>query len=70
PGWRAFVDGRPVSILRADAVLQAIVLPAGARYVELIYLPMTFIVGAAISAVTLASVAILWWRVRRGRQPG
>lgn len=70
PGWRAFVDGRPVSILRADAVLQAVVLPAGARYVELIYLPTTFIVGAVISAVTLASVAILWWWVRRGRQPG
>jgi len=70
PGWRAFVDGRPVPILRADAVLQAIVLPAGARYVELIYLPTTFIVGAVISAVTLASVAILWWRVRRGHQPG
>lgn len=65
PGWRAFVDGRPVPILRADAVLQAIVLPAGARYVELVYLPMTFIVGAVISAVTLLGAAVVgWWSGR------
>ncbi len=63
PGWRAFVDGRPAPLLRADAVLQAVVLPTGARYVELVYLPTTFIVGAVISAVTLLGAIVIGWRL-------
>lgn len=68
PGWRAFIDGRPVPLLRADAVLQAVVLPAGARYVELIYLPTTFIIGAVLSAVTLLGTAVIGWRSGRLRR--
>lgn len=62
PGWQAFVDGRRVPLWRADAVLQAVLLPTGARHVELIYLPVTFVVGALVSLGTLVAAAVIWWR--------
>jgi len=40
PGWRATLDGRPVALLRADAALRAIAVPAGAHRVEMIYRPL------------------------------
>jgi len=37
PGWQAWVDGKPTPVYRADYLLQAIPLQAGARRVELAY---------------------------------
>jgi hypothetical protein len=37
PNWRARLDGRPVSVLRADSFLQAVVVPAGRHVIELEY---------------------------------
>ena len=34
PGWRAFVDGSERSILQANHVFRAVVIPAGARQVH------------------------------------
>lgn len=35
PGWQAFVDGRPVPLLRADAILSAVPVPAGRHELRL-----------------------------------
>ena len=37
PGWRATADGKPAEVTRADYSFMAVVLPAGARAVELTF---------------------------------
>jgi tetratricopeptide (TPR) repeat protein len=57
PGWRAYVEGREVPILRADYLIRAIPLKAG-RYdrIEFRYEPRSFTAGLVVS---LGSVALL-----------
>jgi len=59
PGWQARVDGKRVSILRADGVLRAVYLPAGEHTVELIYRPASFFIGGIISLGSVAVWAVL-----------
>jgi Bacterial membrane protein YfhO len=51
--WRAFVDGKPVPLLRANHAFQALQVPAGKHEVTLRYVDWMFRFGAAISALTL-----------------
>jgi hypothetical protein len=53
PGWRAYVNGEEVPIVRADYLLRAISLPAGRHEVSFVYRPWTFGLGAALSGMTL-----------------
>jgi hypothetical protein len=71
PGWRAFVDGREAQVLRADAVMMAVVVPAGEHRVEFVFDPFSVKLGAAISALSLLvlagiGIAALWGQ-RSGR---
>ena len=59
PGWQATLDGQPVPLLRADYVLRAVPVPAGEHTVELIFRPLTFTVGAIISAITIIALAVI-----------
>jgi len=59
PGWRAYVDGKPVPIVRADHVLRGLPLPAGEHHVELEYRPRSFLVGVAVSAAALVALALV-----------
>jgi hypothetical protein len=63
PGWRAAVDGQRVPILRADYILRGVPVPAGGHRVELVYRPLTFIWGAAISGITLLAVILAGLRL-------
>lgn len=67
PGWRARVNGQEVPLYRVDYALRGIILEAGVQRVELIYQPLTFYLGAAISLVTwlLISSLLLWRFLRR-----
>ena len=70
PGWRAYVDGQEVKVKRVNYILRAIALERGHHRVELIYAPLTFKVGAAISMMTLAVVLWKGWQWRRwGTKP-
>ncbi|MDM8527280.1 YfhO family protein [Anaerolineales bacterium HSG24] len=53
PGWQATVNGQATSILRADYILRAIPVPAGESAVELQFWPLSFIIGALISGLTV-----------------
>lgn len=69
PGWRAWVDDRETSVLRANYLFRAVELPAGARRVRLLYDPLSFQAGVGLFAATaLALGATVWWqwRSRRG----
>jgi hypothetical protein len=58
PGWRAWVDGQPVSLLVADHALRAVPVPAGEHLVELRFVPTLWTAGLAVSAVSLVAFAI------------
>ena len=61
PGWTARVDGRPVPILRADAIVRAVAWPAGRHVLEMTYRPREVALGGGVSAVTailLAGIAL------------
>jgi hypothetical protein len=59
PGWVARVDGLPVQIHRANIGFRAVLLPAGARLVELIYAPLSFRFGEIISVASLMVFGVL-----------
>jgi hypothetical protein len=59
PGWKAFVDGKEEVIRRANLFFRAVPLPAGNHTVEFRYEPRSFMVGLAISAATLFTLAVI-----------
>ena len=48
-GWRAFIDGEEVPILRADYTLRALLINEGSHEVEFVYDPGSFTIGRNIS---------------------
>lgn len=67
PGWRATVDGRSAPLLRADLMLRAVALPAGAHEVSFEYHDPALRRGIALAATGVLIVLILlaWPWVRR-----
>lgn len=57
PGWTATVDGDPVPVLRANYLVQAVPVPAGAHTVELRYRDPWVGYGLLGSALSLAALA-------------
>jgi hypothetical protein len=54
PGWRARWNGTEIEILRANAMMQAVVLPAGEGLLEFSFEPGSYRTGRAITLVTAA----------------
>ncbi|MBN1490699.1 MAG: YfhO family protein [Phycisphaerae bacterium] len=67
PGWRAWIDGEPAEILRANAVVQAVAVPAGAHRVEFRYWPQALTAGLALSLAALVGLALALVLNLRGR---
>lgn len=67
PGWRAFIDGAPARIYRANYLFRGLLLPAGEHEVALIYQPASVAVGAAVSVLSLAMAALILLAERRRR---
>jgi hypothetical protein len=68
PGWRAWADGQPVPVLRANAFQQAIALPAAARAVRMEYWPVGLskgLLGFATAALGLVAAALVRFAGRR-----
>jgi len=66
PGWRATVGGTPVPILRADYVFRLVRVPRGHSTVEFRYVPTSVRLGALVSTITVAVIAVALARTRRG----
>lgn len=59
PGWRAWVDGTPTDMLRADLLFSAVPLDAGEHLVELRYEPDSFALGWRITLGALITTVAL-----------
>jgi hypothetical protein len=57
PGWRAWVDGVPTPIQRANHAFQAVPVPSGRHHVELTYAEPGFWLGLSISVSSLFGAA-------------
>lgn len=66
PGWRAYVDGSSVPILRANYLFKAVPVPSGEHEVNLGYKPKLFYFGAVISGLVFFGLLFLIaaWRAK------
>jgi len=60
PSWHASIDGREVTILRADQLFRAVYLEAGRHEIRFFYRQAGLKAGLVISLVTLALLALLF----------
>jgi len=58
PGWKIYVDGKPVPSNIVDHALLAVFLPPGAHRVVCLFRPFSFMMGAFISFLTLLGLLI------------
>ena len=58
PGWKVFVDGEEKELYAADYIARGVFLPEGHHEVQFVYAPLSFKVGAWLSLITLALVAV------------
>ncbi len=67
PGWEAAVNNQRAPLVRTDAILRGVPLPAGSHRVEMWYQPKMFYWGVMVSAATLLlCVGALAWAWRHG----
>jgi hypothetical protein len=64
-GWSATVDGDSVPISLANGFVKAIPISAGFHSVKFQYMPISFLVGALFSLVSLFSLGILYIKNKR-----
>ena len=66
PAWRAYIDGQPTKLWRANYAFQALEVPPGRHSIQLRYEDRVFYAGLVISAVGIVISGWLW--VRAGRR--
>jgi hypothetical protein len=59
PGWKAYVDGKEVPIMRANHFFRAVALSEGQHVVEFKYEPLSFKIGLLISLTTIIALVII-----------
>lgn len=66
PGWKAFLDGRPVPVLKANYALRGVEVPAGKATLEFRYQPFSFTLG--LWCLELAAGILLFLPLKRVRR--
>ncbi len=61
PGWRAWVDGAPVPLQRAEYLFRAVAVPAGTHEVRVAYRPWWWPGVAVVSALAALGLLGLGW---------
>lgn len=67
PGWKAYVDGKDEEILRANYLFRAIPVGPGSHRIEVVFEPLSFKVGLAVSLFTVFLLLAGWiiWARRK-----
>lgn len=67
PGWKAYIDGKPSRVLRADWSLRAVPVGAGRHQIIMKFEPESFRTGAWITGITIfgSSSVIIFFRFRK-----
>jgi hypothetical protein len=60
PAWKAYVDGRPAKIWRANYAFQAVQVPPGHHQLRLVYEDSRLLIGAVLSGLGLLACLGLW----------
>lgn len=70
PGWRATVDGEPVSVYRANLAFRAVALETpGEHVVEMVFVPASQALGATMAVVgIMMAVGDVTWDLWRRRE--
>jgi uncharacterized membrane protein YfhO len=55
-GWTARVDGQPARVLIANALFRAVAIEPGTHTVEFRFEPLSHMLGAVVSAISLLVV--------------
>lgn len=58
-GWKAYVNGRPASILLVNHAVRGVVVPAGQTQLEFRYEPASFRLGLQLAGVS-AAILMIW----------
>lgn len=59
PAWRAYVDGKPTELLRANYCLRSVAVPAGEHTIELRYESAAYSTGSLVTAASLAAALVI-----------
>jgi hypothetical protein len=69
PPWRAYVDGRPVRIWRANYAFQAVEIPAGRHELRFVYTDRALAAGAVLFLLgSLGCAALMLCNIKHGSQ--
>ncbi|MCB0688266.1 MAG: YfhO family protein [Saprospiraceae bacterium] len=69
-GWQAYLDGNPVSHVRANYLLRALRIPSGKHKVEFVFQPRSFYLGRTISKIMSSMIlyGFIWFLGIMGMQ--
>lgn len=68
PGWKVYIDGNKGKIIRANYAFRAIPIKKGIHNIDIVYKPISFIIGFSVSILTLFVILIILKRQRHQRQ--
>lgn len=65
-GWRVWVDGKPMPLIRVNKAFQGVYVPEGNHRVVFAYMPDSVWVGMGIAGMALGGLLAVWtgWRVK------